>query len=101
MYAKRLATQLQCRSLRAVGSGYEVGTWASNGLFDAQAFTFADLIAHMAIRLRRLGGRSDPTGVLAPGGMADPPRTGIRSPQVVALKPGGSRSPAAKDARLR
>ena len=32
-----------------VGMLYEVAAWASNGLFDAQAFTFDELIAHMAI----------------------------------------------------
>jgi hypothetical protein len=32
-----------------VGMLYEIGAWASNGLFDAQAFSFDDLIAHMAI----------------------------------------------------
>ena len=32
-----------------VGMLYEVGAWASNGLFDAQAYTFDELIAHMAI----------------------------------------------------
>jgi hypothetical protein len=28
---------------------YEIGAWASNGLFDARPFTFDELIAHMAI----------------------------------------------------
>jgi hypothetical protein len=28
---------------------YEIGAWASNGLFDARAFTFDELIMHMAI----------------------------------------------------
>jgi hypothetical protein len=32
-----------------VGMLYEVGAWASNSLFDARAFTFDELIAHMAI----------------------------------------------------
>ena len=32
-----------------VGMLYEVAAWASNSLFHAQAFTFDDLIAHMAI----------------------------------------------------
>ena len=32
-----------------VGMLYEVGAWASNGLFDAEPFTFDELIAHMAI----------------------------------------------------
>jgi hypothetical protein len=32
-----------------VGMLYEIGAWASNGLFDAQPFTFDQLIAHMAI----------------------------------------------------
>ena len=32
-----------------VGMLYEIGAWASNGLFDAESFTFDELIAHMAI----------------------------------------------------
>ena len=32
-----------------VGMLYEIGAWVSNGLFDAQPFTFGELIAHMAI----------------------------------------------------
>jgi hypothetical protein len=32
-----------------VGMLYEIGAWASNGLFDAEPFTFDQLIAHMAI----------------------------------------------------
>jgi hypothetical protein len=28
---------------------YEIGAWASNGLFDASPFTFDQLIAHMTI----------------------------------------------------
>jgi hypothetical protein len=32
-----------------VGMLYEIGAWASNGLFDARPFTFGELIAHMAI----------------------------------------------------
>jgi hypothetical protein len=32
-----------------VGMLYEVGAWASNGLFDARPFTFGELIAHMTI----------------------------------------------------
>jgi hypothetical protein len=31
------------------GMLYEIGAWASNGLFDAESFTFDELIAHMAI----------------------------------------------------
>jgi len=34
-----------------VGMLYEVGAWASNGLFDASPYTFGELIAHMAIYL--------------------------------------------------
>jgi diacylglycerol kinase family enzyme len=32
-----------------VGMLYEIGAWASNGLFDARSFTFGELIAHMGI----------------------------------------------------
>ena len=32
-----------------VGMLYEIGAWASNGLFDAQPFTFDQLIGHMAV----------------------------------------------------
>ena len=32
-----------------VGMLYEIGAWASNGLFDAESFTFDQLISHMAI----------------------------------------------------
>ena len=35
--------------LLGVGMLYEIGAWASNGLFDAKAFRFDELIAHMAI----------------------------------------------------
>jgi hypothetical protein len=34
-----------------VGMLYEVGAWASNGLFDARSFTFDELIGHMTIDL--------------------------------------------------
>jgi hypothetical protein len=34
---------------------YEIGAWASNGLFDARPFTFDELIAHMAISLAASG----------------------------------------------
>jgi hypothetical protein len=34
-----------------VGMLYEVGAWASNGLFDTSPYTFDELIAHMAIYL--------------------------------------------------
>jgi len=34
-----------------IGALYEVGAWASNGLFDGRAFTFEELIAHLAIDL--------------------------------------------------
>jgi hypothetical protein len=33
------------------GMLYEIGAWASNGLFDAHPFTFGELIAHMGIGL--------------------------------------------------
>jgi hypothetical protein len=32
-----------------VGMLYEIGAWASNGLFDARSFTFDELIGHMTI----------------------------------------------------
>jgi hypothetical protein len=47
---ERTAILLTATSLGfGVAMLYEIGAWASNGLFDAQAFTFGELIAHMAI----------------------------------------------------
>jgi hypothetical protein len=47
---ERTAIALTATSLGfGVGTLYEIGAWASNGLFDARPFTFGELIAHMAI----------------------------------------------------